>query len=132
LRAALAALTLTVSLAAHGPARAQRIVDAPLVAGWGFAHCTDVQNMAGDPTARSEIGQWALGYYSGLLALDVEGAVPQFTGLDAWLRRTGANGANVAAPIAERIVAVCQSAPELSVEVASQRVALAVAAEARR
>ncbi len=101
-----------------------------MVAGWGFARCTDLDSVANDPETRTTIGQWALGYYSGLLALDIEGAAPSYHGLDAWLRSRA--GSDVAAPMADRIVAQCQAARELNVEVASQRVAIALAAEARQ
>ena len=130
MRVALAALTLAAALTAQGVAHAQRVVESPTVAGWGFARCTTVVAAANDPVSRSQIGQWTLGYYSGLLALDVEGAAPAFQGLGNWLRRYS-NGGNVAEPIADMVVAQCQATPDLSVEVASHRVAIAIAAEAR-
>jgi hypothetical protein len=128
LKAAAAALVFVVALAANTSAHAQRIVESPLVAGWGFARCTDVTAALSDPAMPGQVGQWALGYYSGLLALDVEAAVPSFRGLDAWLR----GRSDVATEISARVIAQCRATPELSVEVASQRVAAALAAESRR
>lgn len=130
MRTALAAIALAASFAACGPAQAQRIVEAPLISGWGYASCTDFLQRADDANARAEVAQWALGYYSGLLSLDVEGAVPAFRGLDRWLRANGANGGDVAAPVAARLIAQCRSEPNLKIEVASQRVAMALGAEA--
>jgi hypothetical protein len=111
------------------PAFAQRVVDAPQVAGWGHAGCSDLAPYASDMAIQSQVAQWALGYYSGLLALDVEAAVPDFNGLTAWLVTNGANEADVAAPVGARLIAQCQADPSLSVEVAAQRVAMALAAE---
>ena len=125
---ALAAIALAVLLAT--PASAQRIVDAPQIAGWGHASCRDLVPYANDASVSAGAAQWALGYYSGLLALDVEAAVPAFNGLTAWLRTTGAGGRDVAAPIGARLMAQCQADTSLSVEVAAQRVAMALAAEA--
>ena len=127
MKAVVLAFAFAAALATSTSAQAQRIVDSPLVAGWGFARCTDV-NTSLDPAMPGQVGQWALGYYSGLLALDVEAAVPSFRGLDASLR----GRSEVATAVSSRIIAQCQAAPELSVEVASQRVATALAAEARR
>lgn len=113
------------------PASAQRIVNAPQVAGWGHAACTDLAASASDPAVESQAAQWTVGYFSGLLALDVEGAVPAFNGLTAWLVTNGAGGRDVAAPIGARLIAQCRADPSLSVEVAAQRVAMALAADAR-
>jgi hypothetical protein len=128
LRAALAAVALAALLVA--PASAQRVVDAPQVAGWGHAGCSDLVPHANDANVQSQVAQWTLGYYSGLLALDVEGAVPAFNGLTAWLVTNGANESDIAAPVGARLIAQCQADPSLSVEVAAQRVAMALAAEA--
>ena len=128
MRAALAAIAFAALLVA--PASAQRVVDAPQVAGWGHAGCTDINANASDPATQSQVAQWTLGYYSGLLALDVEGAVPAFSGLTAWLVTRGANESDIAAPVGARVIAQCQADPSLSVEVAAQRVAMALAAEA--
>lgn len=128
MRVAFAAIAFAALLAA--PASAQRIVDAPQVAGWGHAGCSDLVPHANDAAVQSQVAQWTVGYYSGLLALDIEGAVPAFNGLTAWLRTNGANEADVTAPIGGRLIAQCQADPSLSVEVAAQRVAMALAAEA--
>ena len=112
------------------PAFAQRVVDAPQVAGWGHAGCSDLIPHAGDAAIQSQVAQWTLGYYSGLLALDVEGAVPAFNGLSAWLITNGANERDIAAPVGARLIAQCQADSSLRVEVAAQRVAMALAAEA--
>ena len=128
MRAALAAIAFTALVVAS--ASAQRVVDAPQVAGWGHAGCTDLNPYAGDAAIQSQVAQWTLGYYSGLLALDVEGAVPAFNGLTAWLVTRGANEADLATPVGARVIAQCQADPSLSVEVAAQRVAMALAAEA--
>lgn len=121
---------MAVAAASVAPASAQRIVDAPQIAGWGYARCSDVVPHANDANIRMQVAQWALGYYSGLLALDVEGAAPAYNGLTAWLRTNGAGGRDIAAPVGERLVAQCQADPALSVEVAAQRLAMALAAEA--
>lgn len=128
MRAALATIAFAALLVA--PASAQRIVETPQVAGWGHAGCRDLAPYASDVAVQAQLAQWALGYYSGLLALDIEGAVPAFNGLTTWLQINGANGADVAAPIGARVIAQCQADPSLSVEVAAQRVAMALAAEA--
>lgn len=128
MRRILFAVALTATVAT--PASAQRIVDAPQVAGWGHASCRDLIPYASDTNVQSQAAQWTLGYFSGLLALDVEGAVPAFNGLTAWLRTTGAGERDVAGPIGARLIAQCQADPSLSVEVAAQRVATALAAEA--
>jgi hypothetical protein len=128
LRAAHTAIAFAALFVA--PASAQRIVDAPQVAGWGHAGCSDLVPYASDATVQSQVAQWTLGYYSGLLALDVEGAVPAFNGLTAWLITNGANDRDIAAPVGARLIAQCQADPSLSVEVAAQRVAMALAAEA--
>ena len=128
MRAALTAIAFAALFVA--PASAQRIVDAPQVAGWGHAGCGDLVPYANDATVQSQVAQWTLGYYSGLLALDVEGAVPAFNGLTAWLLTNGANDRDIAAPVSARLIAQCQADPSLSVEVAAQRVAMALAAEA--
>lgn len=128
MKTALLALVFAATLGASTLAHAQRIVDSPTVAGWGFARCADVVAEANNPAMPAQIGQWTLGYYSGLLALDVEAAVPSFRGLDAWLR----DRSDAVTPVSARIIAQCQASPELSVEVASHRVAAALAAEARQ
>ena len=127
MRAALAAIAFTALVVAS--ASAQRVVDAPQVAGWGHAGCTDLNPYASDAAIQAQVAQWTLGYYSGLLALDVEGAVPAFNGLTAWLVTNGANESDIAAPVGARVIAQCQADPSLSVEVAAQRVAMALAAE---
>jgi hypothetical protein len=129
LKAALTAIAFATLLST--PAYAQRIVDAPQVAGWGHAACRDLVPYANDATVQSQVAQWTVGYYSGLLALDIEGAVPAFSGLTNWLVTNGANEGDVTAPIGARLVAQCQADPSLSVEVAAQRVAMALAAESR-
>ena len=121
---------MAVAALSVAPASAQRIVDSPQVAGWGYAHCSDLVPHASDASIRTQVAQWALGYYSGLLALDIEGAAPAFNGLTAWLIANGAGGRDIALPVGERVVAQCQADPTLSVEVAAQRVAMALAAEA--
>ena len=126
---ALTALAFAALLAT--PAFAQRIVDSPQVAGWGHAGCSDLVPYANDAAVQSQVSQWTVGYYSGLLALDVEGAVPAFNGLTTWLIANGANEADITAPIGARLIAQCQADPSLSVEVAAQRVAMALAAETR-
>jgi hypothetical protein len=128
LKVALTAIAFAALLVT--PAFAQRIVDAPQVAGWGHAGCSDLVPYANDASVQTQAAQWTVGYFSGLLALDVEGAVPAFSGLTTWLVTNGANGADVTAPIGARLVAQCQTDPSLSVEVAAQRVAMALAAEA--
>lgn len=112
------------------PAFAQRIVDAPQVAGWGHVGCADLAPYAGDAAIQSQVAQWTVGYYSGLLALDVEGAVPAFNGLTNWFVTNGVGDRDVTAPVGARVIAQCQADPSLSVEVAAQRVAMALAAEA--
>lgn len=125
----LALTFVAVAALLASPASAQRIVDAPQVAGWGHGGCGDLIPYANDAAVRSQAAQWALGYYSGLLALDIEGAVPAFNGLTVWLVAHGANGGNVEVPVGARLIAQCQADPSLSVEVAAQRVAMALAAE---
>jgi len=130
-KSALAALMLAVSLGA-GSAAAQRVVVGPQVVGWGYSNCAEYLRVrATDPGADLEVGQWVGGYFSGLLALDVEGAAPSYNGLAAWLQHQARAGADVVSPLAARLVAHCTVEPTLSIEVASQRVAMELAAEAR-
>ena len=126
----LALTSVLVAAVLVSQASAQRIAEAPQVAGWGHGGCSDLIPYANDAVVQSQAAQWALGYYSGLLALDIEGAVPAFNGLSAWLVVHGANDGNVAVPVGARLMAQCQADPSLSVEVAAQRVATALAAEA--
>lgn len=108
-----------------------RIASAPEVVGWGHARCDLLLSIrASDPSAVAQVGQWAAGYISGILALDVESAIPDYGGLTARLRAKSAPQDSVS-PIASRIVDRCRSEPSLSVEVASQRVALELAREGR-
>jgi len=122
---------LSIAAGGGGQAMAQSIVTAPQVVGWGFTSCqTLLDNRRTDATLDFEAGQWAAGYYRGLLALDVEAAVPDFRGLSAWLTRHGSN-ADVVTPIGARIVAYCRAQPTQTIEVTAQLVAKDLAAEGR-
>jgi hypothetical protein len=85
--------------------------EAPMVVGTGFNRCSEILAFPDGELRRALVGQWALGFYSGLASAGAEADSPAYRGLDAGLNRLLATSPDIRFTVHDWIVARCEADP---------------------